>query len=358
MKVIASSPSSVRADGPDASRRGATRAVWGSAIAILAVAVAVASSRDDAEGLRPPAAEQAVAGVPGFDRPGAASMGAEVASDRIRIDSAGAAASAVSPTAVLCGLNGGVRTSDGQVVPNSPVFLVARGHAGRQCTITGPDGRFEFAAGAGRHTLVVPPFACLPGVEQEIELRPEVTRVEIALPRLATAQIDGRIVDTEGLPLSGTRAVLRTASAPAAAAFVETDRGGYFQADVPAGDLVLRTSEPIRAEVRGHELTAGTSSLQFVLDIGCHRVAGQAVAEGGTPAAGAHVQLNRCFTTQDGIRCVSTRTLVTDQNGNFAFERLGPGPGSLTVMASGCATEVVDVAVDSSAVVVVHRIAN
>ena len=355
MKVIASSPSSVRENGPDASRRALTRAVWGAATAILVAAVAVASlrPRDDAEGLLPPAAEQAVLRAAGCDRPDAVPAGAEVAGGRIRVDPA------ASPAELLCGLEGNVRTSDGKGVPNAPVFLVARGHAGRQRTITGPDGRFELTAAEGRHTLVVPQFARLQGVEQEVELRPEVTRVEIALPRLATAAIDGRIVDTEGLPVSGTRAVLRTTSAPAAAAFVETDRGGYFRADVPVGDLVLRTSEPIRAEVRGQQLEAGPArSLQFVLDIGCHRLAGQVVAEGGTPVAGAHARLDRSFTAPDGSRCASTRTLVTDQNGNFAFERLGPGSGSLTVMASGCATEVVDCAAASSAVVVVHRLAN
>lgn len=355
MRGIASSHSSVRANGPDASRRAVSRAVWGAAIAMLVAAVAVASlpPRDDAGGLLPPAAEQPAARAQSCDRADAASTAAEVAG-RIRVDSA-----AASPAELLCGLQGSVRSGDGQVVPNAPVFLVALGHGVRQRTITGADGRFEFTAAPGRHTLVVPPLARLQGVEQEVELRPEVARVVIALPRLATARIDGCIIDTEGLPVSGTRAVLRAASAPAAAAFVATDRGGCFQAEVPLGDLVLRTSEPIRAEVRGHELAAGTArSLQFVLDIGCYRLAGQVVAEGGAAVAGAHVRLDRSFTAPDGIRCVSTRTLVTDRNGCFAFERLGPGSGSLTVMASGCTTEVVDCAATSSAVVVVHRLAN
>lgn len=276
-----------------------------------------------------------------------------------RVDSAGSVAHAAAPAVLTCRLDGRACTSDGRAVPNATVFLVARGNAGRQRAITGPDGRFEFRAAPGPHTLVVPPLARLLGIEQKVEVRPEVTRVEIALPRLATAQVEGRIVDTEGLPLSNTRAVLHTASAPRTADFVETDRGGWFRLlDVPVGDLVLRTSEPIRAEVRGHELTAGQASLQFVLDIGNHGLAGQVVDEGGAPAAGAHVRLDRCFTAGNGIRCVSTRTLVTDQNGRFGFERLGPGPGHLTVMASGFATEVVEVAATSSAVVVVRRIAN
>src|SRR5262245_63297805 len=153
MKVIASSPAPVRANGPDVPRRAPTRAVWGSAIAILVAAVAVVSSspRDDAEGLLPPAAEQAVARAPGCDRPDAVPAGAEVAGGRIRVDPA------ASPAELLCVLEGNVRTSDGQGVPNAPVFLVARDHAGRQRTMTGPDGRFELTAGAGRHTLVVPP---------------------------------------------------------------------------------------------------------------------------------------------------------------------------------------------------------
>ncbi|HZN40056.1 MAG TPA: carboxypeptidase-like regulatory domain-containing protein [Planctomycetota bacterium] len=339
-------------------RVNASGPAFGAALAIAVVVVSL-SLRNDGEDLLPPAAEQAAARVPHPDSPYAEVPDPDVlALDRI--DSAGSVAHAAAPAVLPCRLDGRACTSDGRAVPNATVFLVARGNGGRQRAITGPDGRFEFRAAPGPHALVVPPLARLLGIEQEVELRPEVTRVEIALPRLATAQVEGRIVDTEGLPLSDTRAVLHTASAPRTADFVETDRGGWFRlADVPVGDLVLRTSEPIRAEVRGHELVAGqTKSLQFVIDIGCHSLAGQVVAEGGTPGVGAQVRLDRSFTAGNGIRCVSTRTLVTDQNGCFVFEHLGPGPGNLTVMASGCATEVVDIEPGTSPVVVVHRIAN
>jgi hypothetical protein len=330
--------------------------------ATLAATVVVALLRlRAAEEPPPPAAAQASAAtrvscLPDTDSPDAGSHDAG-ASGRVRDDSSSAAA---GPTMLPCGVQGCVRTSVGRPVPNSRIFLVARDHGWRQQATTGPDGRFEFKAAVGPHTLVAPPFARLPGVEQQVELRAGVTRVEVTVPLLATAQIDGRIVDTDGVPLAGTRAVLHTASAPAVADVVETDRGGNFHlVDVPLGELVLRTSEPIHAEVRGHELTANpTSSLPFVLDIGRHSVAGRVVTEGGPPAVGAHVRLDRSFTSGTGVRCVSTRTLVTDANGYFAFERIGPGPGALTVLASGCVTEVVAVEAGSFPVVVVHRIAN
>ncbi|HEU4420497.1 MAG TPA: carboxypeptidase-like regulatory domain-containing protein [Planctomycetota bacterium] len=337
-------------------RVNASGPAFGAALAIAVVVVSL-SLHNDGEDLLPPAAEQAVARAPHPKSPYAEVPDPDVlALDRI--DSAGSA-HATAPAVLPCRLDGRACTSDGRAVPDATVFLVARGNGGRQRAITGPDGRFEFRAAPGPHALVVPPLARLLGIEQEVELRPEVTRVEIALPRLVTAQVEGRIVDTEGLPVSDTRAVLHTASAPRTADFVETDRGGWFRlADVPVGDLVLRTSEPIRAEVRGHELTAGQTSLQFVLDVGCHGLAGRVVDEGGAPAAGAHVRLDRSFTAGNGVRCVSTRTHVTDQNGCFAFARLGPGPGRLTVMASGFATEVVDTEPGTTPVVVVHRIAN
>ncbi|HEX6810478.1 MAG TPA: carboxypeptidase-like regulatory domain-containing protein [Planctomycetota bacterium] len=322
----------------------------------MTIVVASSDRVDHVEGLVAPVAEQATpVAAPATGHleaaPGAA------ASDQARVPPADPAA---APAVLPCGVDGFLRTGGGRAVPNSLVFLVSRDLEWRQHTTTGPDGRFEFTAAVGEHTLVVPAFARLPGVEQVVELRPSMTRVDVTLPLLATARIDGCIVDTDGVPLGGTRAELRTASAPAMTDVVETNHGGYFHlADVPVGDLVLRTSEPIQAEVRGHMLTAGaTTSVQFVLDLGRHSIAGRVVTRGGQPAVGAHVRFDRSLNTGTGVCCLSTRTLVTDRNGCFEFERLGPGPGTLTVLANGCVTEIVGVEEDSSPVVVVRRITN
>jgi hypothetical protein len=158
---------------------------------------------------------------------------------------------------------------------------------------------------------------------------------EIVLESLAGGRLTGRIVDSEGTPLPSLQLWLWSVKALGRLLPVSADGNGYFVVEeAPEGPLKLGTRSRPHLEVSGVTLPADDEPVLLVVDWGNHVMSGGVLDGGGSPVAGAQVQLSWSY-EGGGTRSMSNRKTLTDESGLFRFTQLGPGPHRLHVSASG-----------------------
>jgi hypothetical protein len=168
-------------------------------------------------------------------------------------------------------------------------------------------------------------------------------RFDIALDPVATGSLRGRVLDSDGAPISGIELRLRSATAANSEVIVRSDSSGNFvAAGVPAGEVMLSSRSMPNFFVRGLPVAPGAeSSAEVVLDLGGHQLSGRVVDRSGR-AVPASVVMLRWAHEADGVSSSATRRTATDALGNFRFDQLGPGTHSIVVNAPGFVTNTFD----------------
>jgi hypothetical protein len=168
-------------------------------------------------------------------------------------------ASAQAPALTQRGaVAGTVVTADASERPLGGAIVVLAGSVGRLQTVTDRDGRFHFdSVPAGRFTASASKRAYVDaagGVVADPNLRRVViiqpgTRTDVVLRMTRGAVIVGRVVRTDGSPLSGVQvAAKRLSDSKMATAWQGTDDEGHFRIyGLPAGSYVLLAEDPVGA---------------------------------------------------------------------------------------------------------------
>jgi hypothetical protein len=167
-------------------------------------------------------------------------------------------------------------------------------------------------------------------LERGIRIPPEGLALEVVLDPLATRRLTGRTVDVEGRPIPNLRLWLRGGDARKRSLEVRSDSAGRFEVDgVPTGRLSFNVSSP-RLVLRADASIEGSAPIDVLLDTGDRNLEGRVLDADGRPVAGARLQL--VWSYHDGaLQSSSLRHAVSDADGLFLFEGLGPGPHRLAV---------------------------
>jgi hypothetical protein len=284
-----------------------------------------------------------------FESPGFHEASVTTALPRHAGVSTGAASVAVharlQPIELTTNVTGHVTDSDGRAVAGRVVVLKPTVGQQRYQAVTGRDGRFEFP-------VINAPLAYqlsvsgAPGFADhvaDILVTRHDYRFDVALDPVATGSLRGRVLDSDGAPISGIELRLRSATAANSEAIVRSDSSGNFvAAGVPAGEVMLSSRSMPNFFVRGLTVAPGAeSSAEVVLDLGGHQLSGRVVDRSGR-AVPASVVMLRWAHEADGVSSSATRRTATDALGNFRFDQLGPGTHSIVVNAPGFITNTFD----------------
>jgi hypothetical protein len=224
------------------------------------------------------------------------------------------------------------RVRDGSGTPVAKAKLRARGvDAGFDAArvTTTADGAFAFALAPGRHVVTVekPGFAARHLPIEVVEGQPP-SLLDCELARGAV--LSGRILATEGASLPALEVLAVPAGEARAAPVVAFVRDGAYTFDhLPPGDYRVSLRErgdPARpAGGRRVQLVPGAVQQEVLLptDFGLGRLRGVVTRE-GTCLPFVTVTLERT-----GRRAASA---TADRSGRFAFDGVGPGTLSLTVL--------------------------
>lgn len=184
----------------------------------------------------------------------------------------------------------------------------------------------------GAYDLIVHPARVYAGYSRRgIDVPPEGLALEVVLEPLAARRLAGRMIDADGRPVPGFGLWIRSDRDIE----LRGDGAGRFAVErVPPGDLQLTTRSPPRHVIRGiRPAGEGEEEVEIVIDSGDRRLEGRVLDERGNPIAGA--QLDLAWLHHSGaVQSSSIRRSVSDVEGAFHFDALGPGPHLLTASAA------------------------
>lgn len=158
----------------------------------------------------------------------------------------------------------------------------------------------------------------------------------VGLQARETGTLSGQITDLSGSPIPNFVMELTSRDQVGRGISVSADgAGNYVVPNAPAGDLVLETRSVPRFVVSGIRMSPGAEvRAPVVLDWGRDNLHGQVIDSQGNGVPGESVAMTWAFAA-NGINSWSSRQTVTDSQGFFRFERLGPGERMIMVSASG-----------------------
>jgi protocatechuate 3,4-dioxygenase beta subunit len=254
------------------------------------------------------------------------------ANESLRVDVA------LEPSGEHAEVGGRVTSRDGQPVAGAQVELASDALVRAYHAFTDFDGGFrisEVETGPDYRLWVQARPDHRDHVQLGIGVPESGLQLPVSLERLGASTLAGRMVDADGRPLGGVTLWLRSGFGDARGQFVTGDADGHFVVeDLPEGPLVLQSRAAPLLDVSGIELpAAGTRNVELVLDIGRHDLAGQVLDRDGQPVPGSELSL-AWTEASNGIRSHSRRSTLADDQGRFAFTRLGPGEHTLDVRAA------------------------
>jgi len=233
-------------------------------------------------------------------------------------------------------LTGSVLGSKGEALQGRTVQIQALGQRNSYRGSTDENGEFLFpAVEAGLdYQLRVAGGSGYPDLTRHIHVDVDKSTFDIVLEPFEYGELSGRLVNLDGAPVPDFRLALRNSASRSPNAIFSTDIDGNFVVErAPAGQLLFATRSSPSMLVRGLRLEAGDElQVPLVIDWGDHEIRGLIVDRRGNPVPASEIVLTWSHDS-GGIRSTSIRRTISDAQGNFVFQSLGPGPHRLEVKA-------------------------
>jgi protocatechuate 3,4-dioxygenase beta subunit len=242
------------------------------------------------------------------------------------------------PVDIWTSLRGTVTDTAGKPMPGRSIELRPLSAKQTYRTTTDREGQFKFPVleAPADYRLLVTGGPGYKDFQRPVRLTADNPELPVVIAAYEFGKISGRLVNTNGEPVTDFDLVLRNSASLKPNAVVRTDKNGDFAIEAaPAGELVLASQSVPSMLVKGLHLDPGESMhLPLLLDWGVHEIRGTVVDASNNPVPASRVVLQWSHET-DGITTNATRRTAADTRGNFAFSNLGPGPHLLRVDAPG-----------------------
>ncbi len=223
-------------------------------------------------------------------------------------------------------IDGRVVDARGFPIGSVPVELRAEFEPWLRTVMSNEDGTFQFEGVLGISVLVARPLD-LPPTRERVEIPPnQRTDVELVLPTDLT-QLALRVYDEDGFPVSDAALELHSlrARSPFSRRGVSAPDGTFVFAALPEPPYRLVVDHPDFTPTEASEIVETNGEMRVTLRPG-GSLRGRVMDAWIGAVVGAEVRVR-----QDA----STRTVVTDGEGRFTFERLARGPYAIEVTATG-----------------------
>ncbi|MDH3375853.1 MAG: carboxypeptidase regulatory-like domain-containing protein [Gammaproteobacteria bacterium] len=172
--------------------------------------------------------------------------------------------------------------------------------------------------------------------ERNLQVTDDGLTLSIELKAKDVGTLTGQMVDLYGNAISHFSLVLQRKKTSYYNARVVGDAVGAFLVEnAPAGELRFKTKSNPYHRIEGIRLAAGDEhDVMIVLDSGYDEIRGRVEDGRLNPVAVPNITLTWAH-QQKGIRSTSRRTTAADEQGNFAFTQIGPGPHTIRINAPG-----------------------
>jgi protocatechuate 3,4-dioxygenase beta subunit len=173
-------------------------------------------------------------------------------------------------------------------------------------------------------------------LREGVEVGAEGLILSVSVLARETGTLSGQIRTVTGNPVPNFAMVLKSRNQIGRGIAVSADgAGNYVVPNAPTGDLVMETGSAPRFVVSGIRMSPGADvHAPVVLDWGNERLQGRVIDPDGNPVSGETVAMTWAYSA-NGVTSSASRQAVSDAQGYFRFEKLGPGNRTIMVDATG-----------------------
>lgn len=160
--------------------------------------------------------------------------------------------------------------------------------------------------------------------------------VSIELESLGSASLSGVVTNTEGSPITDLNLLAVSSADGGSSKQLTTDQYGRFDIEqITPGAISLSTRTEPRFIINGLTLVDYDDvDIDVIVDQGQYSIAGVVSGPGNGPISSANVSLHWEHNLGE-IKSIANRSVKSDADGQFVFDRLGPGPHKLSIRVDG-----------------------
>lgn len=240
-------------------------------------------------------------------------------------------------------VNGWIGNETGENLSRQKISIYSRTNQGlkniSRTVISDENGEFVFEAvkpDADYELDVLSSAQYAPYSIQDLILNRTTPRLNIILKKLKFIQLSGMFVGIEGTPVPNFEIDIMNISTGIHLRRIASDSSGFFSLDnFPAGDVIFFSKAPEHLRITGLTLTENEyRHLTLVVDKGSYQISGWVSDQNGVTVKRAMVMFD-AEVVREGIKSVSNRSTVTNNNGYFQFEELANTQHQITIYAKG-----------------------
>ena len=256
---------------------------------------------------------------------------------------------------------GSVSTSYGDIVANETIRLISKSANRAYSEISDENGHFNFRKilPASDYQLSVSPKGMYKRIAMDsLVILTNEGALSIVLEPLELAKLKGKVVNVEGIAVSGYEMRIQSPLKARWVRKIVPDIIGEFEIEnVPVGPIVFTKTFGQVLMITGHEFLGESQTfIELIVDVGYTELKGVVYDEFNNAVPGATVILEWKH-HYEGVTGIVTRRSTTRPTGEFLFQGIGKGEHELlaTSFDGLVGRQIVDVGSDYSERVVITK---